>query len=297
MYTDANGEPADEESARILEEGMTAYLSFLLCRLPGVTKSADTSRPAKMTEREWWARQLRREGLGLSLDDVDLSELRTRVQRLLALAPSDWHRAVVRRLSVLVFQLAPSDPLIRRMADHFLRTEDWYDWDLDPELESFVEQRQKDEHVDRQLRILSLFTRHRAQIAYSSASLKRPVDLTMTTSRGKFCFRYPSPHSRHGEVVEKENETRSFLRKIAPSMLPGFWFETRFLAAAVWVGRRFLVSPRRLVSCRPLTQEKVASYFGLTRRQLTHGLSIIQKEDFHLRFWNEQERRRAARAK
>ena len=313
IYLTADGQPADAKAKRILQRDMNDFLCVWTCRLAPEPTLQDVD-PDDIGR---WETELRRHGLPADLpllsgggySSTDLEDLhgflasrgkladswlrasieRRQRRQLVALAPAEWRRAILRRLS-LIFRRPQSDPLLQRMTGYFALAERWGLWHRDPELAPLVEQWKGDKPLQRLLSVLATFRGRRSAVERGKQIQKEPFGLVLKTPSGKFLFLYPVRRPGTKRDVSRQ-KIQKLLWSIAPCLIPGAWFEKRWLAAAVYLGRDYLTKPKKLAS-RRRTQQAVADHFGLTRRQLTHAIKRVTAPDFMKSFWEDYESRR-----
>ena len=293
IYLTDDGSPADPLSAFVLRQGMNDYLSFLACRLaPDIAPDDDQSDAAR------WERILETEGLpsdlpllspgGLGaspLERLDASRFESlrhrrsregppgrspRVRPLQSIAPSEWRRAVVKRLALFFGRIA-RDPLIQRMAGYFCQTRNWNRWKYDPELEPLVHRWNTDDRLQRLLSIMERYTYWRAGIAAGQVTRRKPFRYSLIHPLGTFVFAFPSTDGRRDNRTKRAQWVRRIIVRTTPRLVDGPDFWKAWLAAAAYLGREYLEKPQSLAGAK-ITQDQVARRFGLTRRQLTHAL-------------------------
>lgn len=307
LYFLRDGTPSDPLTEYLCRRDMTDFLSVWLCRLaPDVTREAKSK-----DDLDWWERELRRHGMpadlpalsggGYSSDDTArlddwLSGVRKRSlpppkqsrprRSFVEIAPAEWRRAVVRRLA-LIFSLPKRDPSIVRLAGYFAGSSSLiHRWPDDPDLQTLHTRYQTEERLRRLMGVLATFSVRRTRVAYGKEVRRKPLRLTCKNPCGRFVFCFPV-RRRGTQVHDEQQRVRKLLWSFAPLTVRGPWFEKRWIAAAVYLGREFLEFPKSLAK-KTLTQDVVSRHFGLTRRQLTHAIQRVQAPHFMDAFWDRQ---------
>jgi hypothetical protein len=296
IYVNGDGTPADDRSQFLLERGMTNYLCVLLCRM----RPEPVFGAPPLADRQWWETQLIRFGMPSELRPGSRSGSRDPQataswdhRKFTTYSPAQWRRAVIRRLS-LIFRLPPSDPRLKRMADYFCLARGLGRWRYDPELEQLMLVYHRDETVQRRINILRLFANARSSPALRRAFDSKPFRWHFPSGLGRVVICLPATKHRRGHEAARIRSISDQIRGLWPVLYQRPSSDQRWVAAIVYIGRRYLERPKRLARLA-LTQDRVACEFGLTRRQLTHVLKQSKDPVFLQRSLDRLERRSSAR--
>jgi len=213
------------------------------------------------------AHEVRREELwrGASMPPSELA--RPRASRsLVKVPPSDWKRALVSRLAIIL-DVDPANPLLQRMAEVLAREEGWYKWVEDPLL---VDLYRSCSNPNKWHLILALegIARGRSMRAGQQTRGREPFQIWFTSDYGVFVFALPRwPKAKRFKAATQGAafvfaawQEFNRLKRMDPTLL----------AVAAWKAGRFLTSPEDLCQRRP-TLESVGRHFALTPPQIRYA--------------------------
>ena len=313
LYLNNDGSPADEWSEFLLRRDMMNDLCVLLCRLTPEPVFGDGSgNECSISESQRFENLLRQEGMPANLPPVgvtigtsaeleklhakrysDLRNQRTEVvparsvrrrRSFAGLSRAEWHRAVVKRIS-LFFGRPSSDPLIQRLADYFRNAQLCNQWTSDPRLEPLREYHAQDQQLQRLMLLIEAYAEWREDVAARNTVPREFTRLDLGPSSRTFTFAFPLTNGRRRGLTERQRHIRACLFDLALYVGSPRWYHDRWLAASVWLGREFLESPKHLAR-RRLTQHEVAHLFRITRQQLVYAVKRAQEPDFAQPFWD-----------
>ena len=133
---------------------------------------------------------------------------------------------------------------------------------LRPRASAVLDRVRSEDRLNRLLGVMFRFTYFRAGVVRNRELERTALGAVFKSPRGRFEFSYP-PVREGTDKARHQHEIVRLIWRSGPRLITGPWFEPRWIAAAVYIGREYLVAPARLAS-RKLTQERVSKYFRLS---------------------------------